>query len=130
MPSSDSSPAVDEPVVVPERKIIPAVRTLNSKLTGRRAVRPSAPPVEDLEEEGESSGDDSYTTYTNSENGSVPGTSRSNNVSSVVTKKGEDKGVVNVQNMGNNRVKHWGKYLKRVQCGARCALHGSMGLLR
>ena len=31
----------------------------------------------------------------------------------MVTKKGEDKGVVNVQNMGNNRVKHWGKYHKK-----------------
>ena len=127
MPSLETDPEVNGPLAVPERKIIPAVRTLNSKLTGRRAVRPSAPPVEDLAGEGDSSEDETYTTYTNSENGSVPGTSRSD-IESIVTKNDnkKDKDVMVVQKMGNNRVKHWGKYHKREYNVGRVVPHTGM----
>ena len=65
--TTEPNPAVDEPVTVPERNIIPAVRTLNSKLTGRRSVRPEAPPPDEEEDEDDES---SYTTYpTDSEYG-------------------------------------------------------------
>ncbi len=118
----------------PQKKKIGDVpaKELNPKLTGRRQVRPEAPPYELIENsDSDNESEWSGTEYTESENGgSVPNSARSS-VSSARIKtmhkavhlKLEEmrdmKKSKKVQEekrkflMGNNRLKHWGKFIKK-----------------
>lgn len=116
----------------PKKKVgdVP-LKVLNPKLTGRRQVRPEAPSYDLLSDSDSEESEWSGTEYTDEENlDSVPNSARSS-VSSARVKSMHKAVHIKMEEMknqkasqkvqdekrkfllGNNRLKHWGKFVKK-----------------